>query len=193
MKNIRLIACFVFSAALYAQESQLGADFRGEGDRLKESCSGFSFGKVASCAQVLFTDHPMHIAVGSLAPQNGFAFGPAFTGHWTPNETWRLNFDMDAVAATSGSWRAGAYMTAVLVRRPKLGVTMGTGSGKKSNLHELEYPVFHVYAQSISLTKLAYFGLGPATRDTARSYFGMRETIVGANVVWPLPALQKLN
>jgi hypothetical protein len=194
MRPITYFVCAAFSAGLYAQESQLGADFRGEGDRLKESCSGFSFGKVASCAQVLFTDHPMHIAVGSLAPQNGFAFGPAFTSHWTPNETWRLNFDMDAVAATSGSWRAGAYMTAILVRRPKIGVAMGTSkSGKVSDLAVEEYPVFHVYAQSISLTKLAYFGLGPDTKDTARSYFGMRETIIGTNVVWPLPALKKLN
>jgi len=194
MKFIRVIACLAFSAALFGQESQLGADFRGEGERFKESCSGFSFGKIASCAQVLFTDHPMHIAVGSLAPQNGFAFGPAFTGHWTPNETWRLNFDMDAVAAPSGSWRAGAYMTAILVRRPKIGVSMGTsGSGTVSNLAEREYPVFHVYAQSISLTKLAYFGLGPNTKDTSRSYFGMRETIVGTNVVWPIAAFRKLN
>src|SRR5258708_66001 len=136
----------------------------------------------------------MPIAVGSLAPQNGFAFGPAFTGHWTPNETWRLNFDMDAVAASSGSWRAGAYMTAILVRRPKIGVSMGTsGSGKVSNLAIRKYPIFHVYAQSISLAILAYFGLGPNTKDTARSYFGMRETIVGTNVVWPIAAFRKLN
>ncbi len=194
MKFIRVVACLAFSASLLTARSRLGADFRGEGERFKDSCSGFTFGKIASCAQVLFTDHPLHIAVGSLAPQNGFAFGPAFTGHWTPNETWRLNFDMDAVAAPSGSWRAGAYMTAILVRHRKFGVSMGTsGSGKVSNVAEQESPVFHVYAQSISLIKLAYFGLGSNTKDTARSYFGMRETIVGTNVVWPIAGLRKLN
>src|SRR5258708_12718232 len=122
MKFIRVIACLAFSAALFGQESQLGADFRGEGERFKESCSGFSFGKIASCAQVLFTDHPMHIAVGSLAPQNGFAFGPAFTGHWTPNETWRLNFDMDAVPPPTRSCRPAPYMTPILSPPPQLPV-----------------------------------------------------------------------
>jgi len=193
MKYIKLAVCFAFSVTLFAQETQLGADFRREGERFKESCSGFHFSTIGGCAQVLFTDHPLHIAVGSLAPQNGFGFGPAFTGHWTPNETWRLNFDMDAVAAGSQSWRAGAYMTAVLIRRPKLVVTNGTSSGKKSNLEERENPVFHVYAQNILLNKLSYFGLGPNTKDTARAYFGMRETILGANVVWPLNGLRKLN
>ena len=52
-----------------AQESLLGSDFRREKERLTENCS--SFKKFPGCAQVLFTDHPLHIAVGSIAPQNG--------------------------------------------------------------------------------------------------------------------------
>jgi len=47
-------------------------------------------------------------------------------------------------------------------------------------------PLFHLFAQNISLNKLIYFGLGPNTSDTAQSYFGKRETILGTNAVWPL-------
>lgn len=187
MKRIIGIACFALAAPLWAQESQLGADFRGEGERLKKSCSSFSFASLGGCAQVLFTDHPMHIAVGSLAPQNGFAGGLAFVSHWTPNESWRLSWDADAVASSNGSWRGGAYMTAVFIKRRTIGVSAGgSGSTPGSKLAVTEYPVFHAYAQNISLNKIDYFGLGPDTRDTSRSFFGMRETIVGGNVVWPL-------
>src|ERR1700742_2298404 len=98
MRSLKLIvplSFFALAAPSFAQESALGADFRKEGAAFKQDCSSFSFAAVGSCASDLFTDHPLHIAVGSLAPQNGFGFGPAFTAHWTPNETWRLSWDMD--------------------------------------------------------------------------------------------------
>jgi len=192
VRRIFFLLGLLLAARAFAQESQLGADFRGEWDRLQSNCSSFSFKSLGGCAQTLFTDHPMHIAVGSLAPQNGFGFGPAFVSHWTPNESWRLNWDLDAVATPNGSWRAGAYMTAVWDRHRRIVVsTGGSGSTSPSNLAVQEYPVFHLFAQSISLNKLDYFGLGPDTTDTARSYFGMRETIAGANAIWPLAG--KLN
>jgi len=182
-----ILFCTASLAPLFAQESTLGADFRGEGERLSAGCSSFSFGSIGSCAQTLFTDHPMHIAVGSIAPQNGFAAGPAFVAHYTPNESWRLSWDLDAVASPNESWRAGAYMTAVFTRHRRIGIsTGGTGSTKKSNLAVSEYPVIHAYAQGISLNRISWFGEGPASSEAARSYFGERETIVGSNVVWPV-------
>jgi hypothetical protein len=187
MKLAVCIVCFALAVPVCAQESQLGADFRGEGERLSSACSSFSFGSLGSCAQVLFTDHPLHIAVGSIAPQNGFAAGPAFVAHWTPNENWRLSWDTDAVVSANGSWRAGAYMTAVLTRHRAIVVTTsGSGSAPKSNLSVQEYPAFHAYAQTISLNQIGFFGLGSSTSDTARSWFGMRETVVGGNLVWPV-------
>jgi hypothetical protein len=74
-----------------AQESKLAADFRGERERFSANCTDFK--KFIDCAQVLFTDHPLRIAVGSIALQNGFGAGPAFVAHWTPNESWRLSWD----------------------------------------------------------------------------------------------------
>ena len=183
------VACLALSAGANAQESQLGSDFRREGEALQKDCE--SFKSLGSCAYTLFTDHPMHIAAGSIAPQNGFGFGPAFVTHWTPNESWRLSWDVDAVGSTNASWRAGAYMTAVWDRHRRIRVRTGGGSGGASNLAVQEYPVFHVLAQSISLNTLDYFGMGPNTSDTARSYFAMRETIAGVNATWPI--LQKWN
>jgi hypothetical protein len=180
------IACLTLAAGASAQESQLGSDFRREGDALRKDCT-FSFKSVGGCAYTLFTDHPLHISAGSIAPQNGVGFGPAFVAHWTPNESWRLSWDVDAIASTNRSWRAGAYMTAIWGRHRRIVVNPGgTAKTGGSKVAVQEYPVFHLLVQSISLNTLDYFGLGPETSDTARSYYGMRETITGVNAVWPV-------
>jgi hypothetical protein len=190
-KRLFLLSLLILATPLHAQESRLGADFRGEGERLRKSCSSFAFKALGGCAQVLFTDHPLHIAVGSIAPQNGFAGGAAFVAHWTPNETWRLNWNADAVASPNGSWRAGVYMKAVRVPGRTITVTTGPAAGAGSDLAVEEAPFFNVYAQAISLNKIYYFGLGPATTRADRSVFGMSEQILGTNVVWPV--YRKLN
>lgn len=178
---------FVFAslAVLHAQESRLGADFRGESERLSKSCSSFSFGALASCAEVLFTDHPLHVAVGSLAPQNGVGFGAAMVGHWT-TANWRNSWDFDAVGSSNLSWRAGGYLTLVHVSRPKITVSTGGGSTQPSNLGVREQLVFHVYAENDSLQKLNFFGIGPNTSASNRVFYGQRETITGGNAVWPV-------
>ena len=180
-----VVACLALCAGAGAQESQLGSDFRREGETLQKSCTGFSPKSLAGCAYPVFTDHPLHITAGSIAPQNGFGFGPAFVAHWTPNESVRLSWNVDAVVSTNASWRAGAYMTAVWDRHRRVVVRPGGGRGTP-DLEVSEYPVFHLFSQTTSLNTLGYFGLGPATSDTARSYFGMRETIAGVNAAWPL-------
>jgi len=187
------VAYLALPAGANAQESQLGSDFRREGEALQQACAGFSFKSIGNCAYTLFTDHPMHIAAGSIAPQNGFGFGPAFVAHWTPNESWRLSWDVDAAVSTNASWRAGAYMTAVWDRHRRIVVAPGGSGAGASNLGVQEYPVFHVLAQSISLNALDYFGIGPNTSDAARSYFGMRETIVGVNAAWPIWSRWKIS
>ncbi len=183
------------SVGLAQNETRLGADFRGEGTRFKNDCGNFSFGGIVSCGDLLFTDHPLHFAVGSLAPLNGFAAGPAFVYHWTPNESWRLSWNTDAVVSTNQSWRAGTYVTAVFSHRKPIGVGVGgaapaaPASKPRPKTTIGEAPVVHLYAQAESLKTIAYYGLGPDTLETARSFFGMREVIVGANVFWPIPKI----
>src|SRR3954463_14167188 len=97
----RIVFIFLLFATLLAtaQESALHADFRREGERVREACGTFGFKTVPGCAYTLFTDHPLHIAVGNIAPQNGFGFGGAFVSHYTPNNNWRLSWNVDAVAS----------------------------------------------------------------------------------------------
>jgi len=196
MLRMLLIVLVLAGGSAWAQESALQADFRREGEHFREACGKFGLKTIKGCATELLTDHPLHIAAGSIAPQNGFGFGGAFVTHYTPNESWRLSWNVDAVISTNASWRAGAYMkiihTPVVVIRP---VVLKPGE-KPPTLAIHPYTVFNVYAQSISLVKLNFFGSGPDSRLVGKSLFGMQETIVGANAIKPVtewPAIGKLN
>lgn len=182
-----LLLAPIFSSA---QESFLHADFRREGERVSDACGKFSFKTVPGCAYTLFTDHPLHIAVGSIAPQNGFGFGAAFVTHYTPNENWRLSWDVDGVVSTSAAWRAGAYMkiihTPVIQIVPVTPSSSKPGSKPKKPVSVRQYTVFNLYAQSTSLNKLFFFGQGPNSSLLDQAVFGMRETIVGGNVIKPV-------
>jgi hypothetical protein len=196
------------SVAAFAQdpkESELHGELRREGERVSDACT-FSFKAIPMCGYTLFTDHPLHIAAGSMPPQNGFGLGGAFV--WTKNtRNWRLSWDLDAVGATSGSaWRAGGYMKMVHTPhppKPQIEVVTSTPGqpSKPDNKKESEpfthpYALFNLYAQTISLNKLNYFGEGNDSTLAGTSVFGMTQTIVGANAIKPvyeLAAIRKLN
>ncbi len=186
---MRRIPFLVFlSAAVWAQQPALQPtpakiDPPGEFDKLKEDCGNFS--KLGGCAEQLFTGQPLHIAVGSIAPQNGFGTGLAYVGHKT-TDNWRITWSADAMGSNNASWRSGFYMKLVDTRQKGIGHHFGT-KDIKPNLTALpEQPVIDVYAQTISLNKLTYFGLGPSTTSAKRSFYGMRETIVGISGVKPV-------
>lgn len=197
-RHTLLLLLISIAAPVWAQdaptpnETKLGADWRKERASVSTDCS--SFRSFFSCAQDLFTDHPLHIAVGSIAPENGFGAGPAFVAHWTPNETWRLSWDVDAIGSINGSWRAGAYMNAIYIKPRKIVEKRGRHASSPKPVG-LENPVFHLYMQTTSLNKIDYFGLGPSTLESARSFYGMRETIPGINVWWPIyqPSLVEIS
>ena len=173
------------STLALAQESPLRGELRREGERVSDACGAFKFKSVPGCAYTLFTDHPLHIAAGSLPPQNGFGLGGAFV--WSKNtRNWRMSWDFDAVGAFSGSWRAGGYMKMVHTPHPAKPQIRATHP----------YTVFNFYAQSISLNKLNFFGLGNDTALPGKSLFGMSQTIVGASAIKPvfeLPVIHWLN
>lgn len=161
-------------------------DSPSELDKLKDSC--FRLKGIPDCAEELFTGTPIHIAVGSIAPQDGFGAGLAYTGHKT-TDNWRDSWDADAIGSINGSWRAGLYLKFVHTPTSPIGVAYGPPPPVKTNLTELpEHTVFGLYAQATSLNKLTFFGLGPSTTRAGRSFFGMTETIVGGNVVKPFYA-----
>ena len=202
--SIVLLLCLAGTFA-FAQEGTLQADFRRERERVSDACGTFSFKSVPGCAIALFTDHPLHIAAGSMPPQNGFSLGAAFvTAKNTQN--WRLSWDVDAVGAFSGAWRAGGYMKLVHTPREPVRVikpvvlqpgTTPQPSAAKPQINLVHpYTVFNLYAQTISLNKLNFFGLGNDSTLAGASVFGMRQTIVGGSVIKPVyewSAIRKLN
>jgi hypothetical protein len=185
------------SAPTWAQESMMQAEFRREGERASDACKDFALKTVPGCAYEIFTDHPLHIAAGSLPAQNGFGLGAAFVADKNTNN-WRLTWDVDAVGSTNGSWRAGGYMKLIHTPNEAVKVVTPVASqpgenaepkkpAKKAPINLVHpYTVFNLYAQSISLNKLNYFGEGNDTSLAGAAVFGMRQTIVGANAIKPV-------
>jgi hypothetical protein len=169
-----------------AQESRLHADFRMELESLKADCGAFQ--SLPSCAATLVTEHPLHIALGSIAPQNGFGFGPALATHFTPSESWRDTWSTDAVFTPNGAWRAGSYFkgirTGVQLPTP---VPSGTATGPL--IRVTEYPVYSAYIQGISLPKLLYYGIGRDAPVSAQTTYGMTEAIIGGGATVPFPRI----
>ncbi|MGA2355149.1 MAG: hypothetical protein ABSG02_11670 [Terriglobales bacterium] len=194
------------SISAFAQEGRLQADFRREGERVADACNELSFKLVTGCAYELFTDHPLHIAAGSMPPQNGFGLGAAFVADKNTTN-WRMTWDVDAVGSTSASWRAGGYMKMIHTPReqihviipvvPQPGEAPPPKPAKKRPINLVHpYTVFNLYAQSISLNKINYYGLGNDSTQAGASVFGMTQTMVGGSVIKPVfewPAISKLN
>ena len=203
MRWIAAVLFWMISIQAIAQQNWVQADFQDEARRVTTACTPHSFMSLGSCAYTLFSDHPLHIAAGSMPPQNGFALGLAYVADRN-TENWRLSWNADVVTATSGAaWRAGGYLRLIHTPPRQIKVTMPkTAPGEqpsKPKKHEVTihpFTVFNLYAQVISLNKLNYFGLGNDTSLLGASVFGMTQTIVGANVIKPVlevPALAKLN
>jgi hypothetical protein len=200
-----VVTALAMAQSAVAQENWLQADFRRESERAADACKG-GFKAAAGCGIELFTDHPLHIAAGSMPPQNGFGVGAAFSESRN-TKNWRLSWDVDAVGATSGAWRAGGYLKLVHTPGepvhvitpviPQPGESPATQPAKKSAINLVHpYTVFNLYAQSISLNKLNYFGLGNDSALAGASVFGMTQTIIGASAIKPVyewPAIRKLN
>jgi hypothetical protein len=152
-------------------------------------CSPFTFGNLAGTAQTLATGQPVHVAFGSIAPQNGFGAGLAFVEHKNYANEWRTSIDVDAIATGNGSWRAGAYYKAFRlgsVAGPKpIGVVYGAAPKQRETFFRVA-PVLNFYAQTTSLNRLFYYGLGTNTLPSGQTAFAFRETVAGANAIVPL-------
>ena len=175
------------ASAQQQDESRLAADLRLQGDRLAHNCGEFALKKVIGCATGIITDHPFHMAIGSIAPQNGFGFGLAFVPpQWVPNDDWRISWSADAVGTPSGAWRGGAY--AKFIRTRVVGPeVVGTGAGtSSSDALPRPYPTLTVYGQVTSLPRLAYLGLGDESVLADRVAFAMRQSTIGTQVFWPM-------
>jgi hypothetical protein len=186
IRNFAVLMLLCSAVGAVAQQNQkegaFASDVRREREDLSGSCG--SLKGLPGCAQTLFMDHPFHIAVGSIAPQNGFAAGAALAYEQNTKST-RLKWDADAVGAASTAWRAGAYLKIIPTpSKSDIGVVTNPNTTPSLAIHT--YPIFNVYAQGISLPTILYFGLGNRTPLSNRSYYGETQTIVGANAIVPV-------
>jgi hypothetical protein len=147
-------------------------------------CNTFTFGHIADIAQTLATGQPLHIALGNLAPQNGFAAGLAFVEHKDLEDEWRLTFNTDAVASPNGSWRAGGYVKAFRLGSGNIVVVKGPGR-KQAPLFHVS-PLLNLYAETDSLNLLYFYGLGPDTMPDGQAAYGLTETIAGSSAIVPI-------
>lgn len=183
---ILLLAPFLIPPAAPAQQGQLAAEFALQGKAIAGACAA-GVSSLVKCPIELVTDHPVHLAVGSLAPQNGFAVGPAFVTHRL-SESHDLSWNADAVWATGGSWRAGVYFKAVLTPVAETEV-VPIGSSAADTAADLvihPYPIIDAYVQATSLRTVFFYGLGPDSSAAGRTAFGLRETVAGGRVTYPL-------
>ena len=173
------------------------------------NCKHPNIAGISGCAETLFTGTPFHIAVGSLAPQNGVGFGlaaaevyhPTYCPSWidfakspvagTSNFChWSLNFNAEALITTNQSWRAGFYLSAVHLstRRPQ---PHHPGEpGPKHPVRSFTGPstTVNFYSETNSLNRIYFYGLGSDTTPAARGDFGLTENVTGVSLILPVHA-----
>src|SRR5512147_1373699 len=115
MRTILLVVCLVAVVVpAYAQNGPRPQDeWQRERDALATYCGGLDLGAVPGCGIALATQSPVHVSLGTIAPQNKVGFGPSVAGHASPGDRWRINWSADAVVAAGGAWRAGTYVNVV--------------------------------------------------------------------------------
>ena len=184
-----LMLLVYLTAAGHAQGSQgqVAAEFNLQKGRIVDACTDGAK-SLYKCPAEFLTDHPVHMAVGSLAPQNGFAFGPAYVTHFY-NSQRDISINADVVGTSSGAWRAGVYLKIVLTPVPDTVIVPIDASHpppEENGINIHPYPIIDVYAQTTSLHTIFFFGLGPDSAKADQTAFGMRETVVGSRIVYPL-------
>jgi len=181
-----LIVHLLSRPAPTGHQGQLSAEFALQRRRIAAACAPKP-SSLMTCPIELFTDHPVHLAAGSLAPQNGFAFGPAFVTHRV-SDARDLSLNADAVRSPGGSWRAGVYFKAVLTPVAEtVVVPIDPGAAEPpAGLAIHPYPIVDGYVQTTSLRTVFFYGLGPDTTKEDRAAFATHQTVAGARVTYPL-------
>lgn len=188
----------------------MGRDFVQEKVNLGACTRGLK--GLIGCGQTIATGAPLHIAAGSLAPQNGVALGLAFTEVWHPTYCpswidfthppppghenachWSMDIAADGQASGNESWRAGLYLTATHLStrtpKPRTHVAVVPGAPRRKpriNTFGGPSPTVSFYSESSALNKIYYFGLGRTTLPASRTDFGFSENITGINTVYPV-------
>lgn len=195
--KVVLLGCCAAQQGNGGNQSYFGAIFSDEWTNIKQGCeradaTGTKPIKdlVPGCLENLFHGNKgLYISFENLAPGNGLAVGAAFKDSELNLTHWRLNYQIDAQGSVNGSWTAGGLLTMKLSpaesnnkSKPRIVVVHGPLPKHLPELGENETKLLlNFYAFHSSLNQVAYYGIGPDTLLTDRTFFGFQETVTGAN------------
>jgi len=178
-------------------QNYFGAIFSDERTNIKDGCqdkdaTGSKPIKdvVSGCLESLFRGNKgLYASFASLPPGNGVALGAAFKDSELNLTHWRLNYQIDSQGSFNGSWTAGGLLTMRLSpaedskkHKPRTVVVQGPLPKHLPELGENEAKLLiNIYAFHTSLNQVSYYGIGPNTSPTDRAFFGLQETVTGAN------------
>ena len=197
--SMLLLAGSAFSQNNSGQQGYFGSIFSDEGANIRNGCSRTdvtgtkSTSKlVTGCLESLFHGNKgLYVSFQNLPPGNGFALGGVFKDSELNLKRWRMNYQVGSQGSLNGSWTAGGLLT---MRRsppesdnqnsqPSVVVVHGPVPQKLPDLGTNQAKLLlNLNAFHTSLNQVTYFGIGPSTLAIARTFFGFRETVVGANV-----------
>ena len=80
----------LLGSVLWAQQSTVtNVQKQDPSNERGQFAKNLPFKHPVGCLEVLFTGQPLHVSVGSIAPQDGFGAGLAYVGH-KDTEDWRI-------------------------------------------------------------------------------------------------------
>jgi hypothetical protein len=193
-----LAGCCTAQQSGGGDQSYFGAIFTEEEANIKAGCQDKDVtgtkplkDVVTGCLESLFHGNKgLYGSFANLPPGNGVALGAAFKDSELNLTHWRLNYQVDAQGSFNGSWTAGGLLTMKLSpaesdkkrKSQSPVIVVGPVPKKLPDLGENETKLLiNIYAFHTSLNQVSYYGIGPGTSLTDRAFFGMRETITGAN------------
>lgn len=178
-------------------QSYFGAIFSEEATNIKGGCqrtdaTGTKPIKawVPGCLESFFHGNKgLYGSFENLPPGNSVALGAAFKDSELNLKHWRLNYQIDSQGSFNGSWTAGGLLTMKLSpaepnkpTKPRVVVVQGPLPKHLPEPGENETKLLtNLYAFHTSLNQVAFYGVGPNTLLTNRSFFGFRETVTGVN------------
>jgi hypothetical protein len=197
---VLLVECCAAQQKSNGDQSYFDAIFSDEWTNLKGGCSdkdeqGHSKtikALVPGCLESLFHGNKgIYASFASLPPGNGVALGAAFKDSELNLTHWRLSYQIDSQGSFNGSWTAGGLLTMrwspaevdkSKKQMPRMVVVHGPLPKHLPELGENETKLLiNTYAFHTSLNQVAFYGIGPGTLLTDRTFFGLRETVTGIN------------
>ena len=190
-----VLAASTCLAQTQQNEGYFASIFRKEKEDIRAGCSKKDAqGKprkakqyIPSCGESLFHGNKgLYISFKNLAPQNGLALGALFKDSELNTANWRMSYQVDGEASFNGSYTAGAlFRMQRAPARSDLPVPVTGPPVKLDEFGRTETLLVDFYAFRTSLRELYFFGLGPFSQLSDRTFFAFDENVAGVSADYP--------